>query len=182
MKSVKATLVAAVLGSLLPGLAAAQKAVSKGDMIEVKAKITAIDSTKRLVTLKDEDGVSETIHAGPEVKRFDDLKIGDTVTFRYYESIVYEIRKPGTPAKGSATDTVGIVRGQGKKPAATVSEQINATVTVKAINPKTPSITVQTEDGDIMSFQVEDPKNLKGVAVGDRVEITYTAAVMITVQ
>ena len=39
-----------------------------------------------------------------------------------------------------------------------------------------------TEDGRTVSFQVDDPKNLKGVAVGDKVEITYTTAVMITVQ
>ena len=182
MKSMRATLAVAVLGSLLPGLAVAQKAISKGEMIEVKAKITAIDSTKRLVTLKDEDGESETIYAGPEVKRFDELKVGDTVAFRYYESIVYSIRKPGTDAPGPATETLAVVRGQGKKPAATASEQIKATVTVKAIDAKAPSITVQTAGGDIMSFQVEDAKNLKGVAVGDRVEITYTTAIMIAVQ
>ncbi len=33
-----------------------------------------------------------------------------------------------------------------------------------------------------MSFKVEDKKNLEGVKVGDRVDITYTAALMVTVK
>jgi Cu/Ag efflux protein CusF len=33
-----------------------------------------------------------------------------------------------------------------------------------------------------VSFKVEDQKNLKDVKVGDKVEITYTEAVMISVK
>jgi Cu/Ag efflux protein CusF len=43
-------------------------------------------------------------------------------------------------------------------------------------------VTVTLEDGRSMSFKVEDKKNLEGVKVGDKVDVTYTAAVMITVQ
>jgi Cu/Ag efflux protein CusF len=63
-----------------------------------------------------------------------------------------------------------------------MSQQLSATVTVKAIDPKVPSVTVTLEDGRTMSFKVEDAKNLEGVKVGDKVDITYTAAVMITVK
>ena len=179
-------MIAAVAGAALACLvatpAAAQKPVSKGAMVEVKAKIVALDSTSRLVTLQDDSGESETIYAGPEVKRFDALKVGDVVTFRYYESIVYAIKKPGAPASTAPADATKVVRSEGAKPGATISQQQTATVQVKALDPKKRSITVLTEDGRTVSFQVEDPKNLKGVAVGDKVEITYTTAVMITVQ
>jgi len=177
-----ASVAMAALACLLPSLAAAQKAVSKGAMLEVKAKIVALDSTSRLVTLQDDTGESETIYAGPEVKKFDALKVGDTVTFRYYESIVYAIKKPGMPASGAPADAAKVVRSEGAKPGGTISEQQTATVQVKAVDPKKAAITVLTDDGRTVSFQVDDPKNLKGVAVGDKVEITYTTAVMITVQ
>lgn len=182
----KNQMIAAVSGAVLACLiaipAAAQKAVSKGEMIEVKAKIVALDSTSRLVTLKDDTGESETIYAGPEVKRFDALKVGDTVTFRYYESMVFAIRKPGTPASAAPADAAKVVRSEGAKPGGTISEQQTATVQVKALDAKKSAITVLTDDGRTVSFQVDDPKNLKDVAVGDKVEITYTTAVMITVQ
>ncbi len=175
-------IVVAGFACVMAAPAAAQKAVSKGEMIEVKAKIVALDATSRLVTLQDDTGESETIYAGPEVKRFDALKVGDTVTFRYYESMVYVIKKPGTPASAAPADAAKVVRSEGAKPGGTISKQETATVQVKALDPKKSSITVLTDDGRTVSFQVDDPKNLKGVAVGDKVEITYTTAVMITVQ
>src|SRR5574341_1006286 len=89
----------AVLSALvvLPLVARAQKPVTQTEALEVTTKIEAIDRTARRVTLKDKDGDMETIYCGPEVKRFDELKVGDTVTSRYYESIAYAIRKPGQP-------------------------------------------------------------------------------------
>ena len=44
-----------------------------------------------------------------------------------------------------------------------------------------PSVTVRTGDGHKMTAQVEDRKALDGVKVGDRVEITFTEALMVTV-
>ena len=104
----------------------------------------------------------ETIHCGPEVKRFDELKVGDTVTFRYQESIAYAIRKPGQPSGLPAQTGPAVTRGTGAKPGGTVAQQETATVTIKAIDPKVPSVTVLTEDGRTVSFKVEDKKNLEG--------------------
>jgi len=174
----------AVLAALLilPVVARAQKPVTQTEAIELTTKIEAIDKTARLVTLKDKEGESETIYCGPEVKRFDELKVGDTVTFRYYESVAYAIRKPGQPSGLPAETGPKVTRSQGARPGGTIAQQETATVTLKAIDPKVPSVTVLTEDGRTVSFKVEDRKNLEGVKVGDKVEITYTEAVMISVK
>jgi Cu/Ag efflux protein CusF len=158
-----------------------QKPVTQGEVVEMTAEIVAIDKDARMVTLEDEDGEIEEVVCGPEVKRFDELKVGDKVTFRYYESIVSQIRKPGDAAP-AATGAPALVRGTGAKPSGTLSQQLSATVTITEIDAKVPSVTVKTEDGRAMSFKIEDKKNLEGVKVGDKVDITYTAAVMITVQ
>jgi Cu/Ag efflux protein CusF len=159
-----------------------QKAISESDAVELTAEITAIDHDARMITLEDEDGNVESVYAGPEVKRFSELKVGDKVTFRYYESLVSQIRKPGEAAPPAGKGAPTLVRGTGAKPSGTISQQLSATVTIKAIDPNVPSVTVTLEDGRTMSFKVEDKKNLEGVKVGDKVDITYTAAVMITVQ
>jgi hypothetical protein len=178
----KRTLAVLAVLVALPIVARAQKPVTQTEAIELTTKIEAIDKTARLVTLKDKDGATETIHCGPEVKRFDELKVGDTVTFRYYESVAYAIRKPGQPSGLPAPKGPSITRGEGPRPGGTIANQETATVTVKAIDEKVPSVTVLTEDGRTVSFKVEDKKNLKDVKVGDKVEITYTEAVMISVQ
>jgi cytochrome c556 len=45
-----------------------------------------------------------------------------------------------------------------------------------------PSVTVKTEDGRTMSFKIADKKNLEGVKVGDKVDITYTTALTISIK
>ena len=170
-----------VLFAVVSCSALAQKAVTQGDVVELKAEIVAIDHDDRLITLEDADGEIEEIYAGPEVKRLDELKVGGEVTFRYYESLVTSIRTPSEPA-ASPSGAAGLVRGTGAKPSATLSEQLTATVTITATDAEVPSVTVETEDGRTMSFKVEDKKNLEGVKAGDRVDITYTAALVITVK
>ncbi|RPH61362.1 MAG: hypothetical protein EHM89_07370 [Acidobacteria bacterium] len=174
------TIWAAVLVST--AVAGAQKTVTQGAEISETVTIEAIDYKARLVTLKDSDGFSDTVYAGPEVKRFNELKVGDKVTFRYYESVVYQIRKPGAQAAAKPTETAGIVRSEGAKPGATVSQQKNATVTIDAVDMAVPSVSIRTDDGRKMSFRVDNKKNLEGVKAGDRVEITYTQALAISVQ
>lgn len=179
----KNTLAVAVLATL-PLAGQAPKPVTHSEMVEVTAKIEAIDHSNRIVTLKDKEGEVETIYCGPEVKRFSELKVGDTVTFRYYESVILAVRKPGQ-ASGlpkKATDGPTVQRGQGARPGATLSRQETATVVVTGIDPKVPSITVLTNDNSRSSFKVEDKNNIKGLAVGDKVEITYTVALLISVK
>jgi len=161
-------------------IGAAQKAVEKSGNISKTATISAIDHTNRIVTLKDAQGNVEDFHCGPEIKRFDELKVGDSVTFAYHAAVVYQIAKPGdtaAPSKGPE-----VVRGQGVKPSGAITQQTKATVTVTAIDAAAPSITVKTANGHLVSAKVEDKKNLEGVKVGDKIDITYTEALMVTVE
>ena len=167
--------------ALFPLLASAQTpAVAKGALATETFVIQAIDAKTRTVTLRDADGNTESIVCGPEVQRFDALKVGDKVTFRYYESVVYRIGKPGAGSK-EATYAGGISRAPGKTPGGTIAEQVTASVTVNAIDMKMPSIDVTTPGKIRMTLKVEDPKNLEGVKVGDTVEITYTQALAVSV-
>jgi Cu/Ag efflux protein CusF len=159
----------------------AQKAVTDGAAVSETFTIQAIDFKSRLVTLKDSQGHVEMVVAGPEVKRFDELKAGDTVTFRYFESVVYSIRQSGQPAP-TVGEEPALVRGTGARPGGTISKQMTASVVVTAIDAAVPSVTVRRDDGATMSFKVEEKKNLTGVKVGDRVDITYTAGIAVSVE
>jgi len=88
------------------------------------------------------------------------------VTFRYYESLVSAISAPGAAAKAPAS--AGITRTPGAKPGGTISQQLTATVTIQAIDPKVPSVTVKTADGNTLSFKVDDKKNLDKYKAGDK--------------
>jgi hypothetical protein len=173
------------VGALVLGLAGtgwAQKSVSETVASKVTATIETIDSTNRLIALKTDDGKVETFEAGPEVKRFNDLKVGDKVTFHYTESLAFDLRKPGEASKAGGGGASGS-RGTGPKPSASFYKMETATVTVEAVDPTVPSITVRGEDGNKITHKVkeENRKALDGVKPGDRIDISYTETLAIDV-
>jgi len=176
----KITMVAAALAALLIAPVAAQKPVTVAETLSKTATIVAIDKTARMVTLKGQDGYMVDVLCGPEVQRFDALKVGDTVTFRYHESVVSAISRPGEKPKDPLATKV--TRAAGDKPGGTIAQQMNATVTIEEIDPKVPSVSVKTESGSRMSFKIENAKNLEGYKVGDKVNITYTQALAVSVK
>ncbi len=173
----------AVLAAIaMPAIALAQKPVTDTETLEIKGIIQAIDHTSREITVKGESGNLETLWVGPDVKRFSELKVGDTVKARYTAGLVYQVRKPGTPAPAPASDDVKVTRGTGPRPSGSIAQQQTATVTVKAVDPKVPSITIVTDDNRVLTFQAKDAKRLEGVKAGDKIDVTYTESVVVTVE
>ena len=162
-----------------PSISFAQKAMTMGETVSEAFTITAIDHNARMVTLKDKDGLTTDVVCGPEVQRFDQLKVGDKVTFRYHESLVSAISRPGS---AKPADNAAVTRTPGNRPGGTISQQVTARVTIEAIDAKVPSVTVKTANGNRMSFKVEDRKNIEGYKPGDQVDITYTQALAVSVE
>jgi hypothetical protein len=175
-------MVAAGLAALLvvTVASAAQKPVSVAETVTKTATIVTIDKTARMVTLQGKDGFTVNVLCGPEVQRFDALKVGDTVTVRYHESVVSAISRPGEKPKDPLSTKV--TRTPGDKPGGTIAQQQTATVTIEEIDSRVPLVSVKTESGSRLSFKVEDKKNLEGYKVGDKVNITYTQALAVSVK
>jgi hypothetical protein len=77
-----------VVAGLMAGTAFAQTKTVTGETQTITASVEAIDRSSREVTVKKPDGTYEVFYAPDEMKRFDTLKIGDTVKARYYENVV----------------------------------------------------------------------------------------------
>ena len=66
------------------------------DAVEVKATVVAIDYQTRKVTLKGPEGNVVNVTAGPEVKRLNEVKTGDSVVARLTRAVYIEVSKPAT--------------------------------------------------------------------------------------
>jgi Cu/Ag efflux protein CusF len=174
-----ALLTAMSLAAFAQGPAKAQgdKTVTKQREVTAVMTITAIDPATRSITLRSEKGDEDTFTAGPEVTRFNQLKVGDKIRATYYESLVFQLRKPGAPS----APNVGVVAGGRipEAPGGAMGAQQTMTVTVKAVDMNLPSITVTTPDGRTVTRRVGEKKNLEGVNPGDRIDITYTQALVV---
>ena len=177
-----ATVATAALVSPFAGTAMGQtRSVTKTVTGETKtstATVEAIERSTRTVTLKEENGEYTELTVPADVKRFDTLKVGDRIRATYYENIVLRLKLPGE--KGQDTDTASITPGGGAKPAVTAATQRTITATITNIDQKIPSITFSGPNGWKYSSRVEDREALKKVKVGDRVDITWTMAVLIS--
>jgi Cu/Ag efflux protein CusF len=159
----------------------APTSTSSSATAQLTAKIIAIDYNSRNVTLQDDRGNTRSFTLGPDVTRFNNLKVGDTVTFTYKESVAVAIVEAGTAMPATAASP-SVTKYAGSKPGGEISQTQTTTVTIQAIDTSKPSITVKTQDGRVLSFLVQDPKNLNGVKVGDVVQVTYTQALVVTVK
>ena len=181
-KSLVIVALAATLSVATSAVARSQEPppITKQNKVTVTATIKAIDAATRSVTLRAENGDEDTFTVGPEVVRFDQLKAGDTITASYYESLVFQVLKPGAPAPPSGT---GLAAGRLKAvPGGAIGRQETTTVTVKAVDVNVPSITVTTADGRTLTRKIAEKKNLDGVKAGDKIEITYTQAVVVSAE
>lgn len=157
------------------------KPIVQSNKITLKATIESIDKTNRLVTVKGEKGNELTFYVDEAVERFDSLKVGDKITAKYYEEVAFELKKPGdvVPEESLAGVTGAI---PGAKPGGVAGTQETMNVTVMAIDPDTPSITVKTTDGTVINRRVQKKSYLKNVQVGDTVVITKTQALAVEVK
>jgi Cu/Ag efflux protein CusF len=169
----------AVLLSLPAAAAYAQvtKTVT-GEVKTMTGTVEAIETSSREVTVKKADGTYTVVDVPHGAKRFDNLKIGDKVSFRYYENVVLRLKAPGE--KDTDTSKSALTPAPGSGPAGTFAKQRTITATITAIDPAVPSITFTGPNNWKYSSRVEDKKALAKVKVGDKVEITWTAATLVS--
>ena len=168
-------------GSILTGAApaAAQTKTIPAETLTHTVTIEGIEQSRRLLTVRSEDGTHDILQVPAEYKRFSELKVGDTVTARYYSSLIVRMK----PAGEKAVDTTAAAEtpGTGKSPGGTIAMQRTVTVTVTAIDPKAPTITLKGPNGWSYTSKVNDTKALEKIKVGDRLDVTWNDAVLISV-
>jgi Cu/Ag efflux protein CusF len=162
----------------MPRLTTAQAKTVSGEMRVETGVVEAIDAPARKVTIRKTDGTVVTTVAGPEITRFADVQVGDRITARYYDTLIVRVKRPGEMEVASATrGTTG--SGQAA-PGGTKAKQVTLTVTIAAIDPTTPSITFTGPEGGKYTSKVQDPAALDKVKVGDKVDIIWTEALLVS--
>ena len=155
--------------------------VGVAETVKVTTTITAIDKATRDITLKGPKGNEVTLTAGPQVKNFDQLKVGDQVVAQYVEALTLELKKGGgmVVARTEQAGTAGAKPGD--KPAGAAGRQVTIVADVVDVNPAKQSVTLKGPNRTV-DLVVADPAQFKLIAKGDQVEAKYTQGVAITVE
>ena len=140
-------------------------------------EVIKIDAATRTVTLKNQDGES-TIVAGPEVKNFAEIKVGDRFDVVYELAVAIElvkVKNPGTTSEQVTTSTT--TAPQGDKPGMITSNTVTATANVEAIDTAKNTVSLKGPQGNIFKVKVQNPDLMKDIAVNDQVKVVYTEAI-----
>lgn len=182
---------AGALAIMAAGFAAAQTAavavdsrpgeVTEARTVTTEGTITAIDAETRIVTLQGEGGNTVEIAAGPDVKNFAQLAVGDLVELEMLQALTLELKKDGK-AVVSRTEIGDAVGAQaGSKPAGAIGRQVKVVADVIAVDTENHTVTLKGPERTV-ELRVDDPAQLALIKVGDQVEGTYTEAVAIVVR
>src|SRR5262245_53897002 len=68
--------------------------ISREEKLDLTASVEAIDRDTRMVSLRGKEGRKVTVFAGPDVRNFDQIKVGDEVMVTFYAAIGAEVTKP----------------------------------------------------------------------------------------
>lgn len=155
--------------------------VAMNETVKAQAKVVSVNKKTREIKLKMEDGEETSMIAGPEVRNFDQIKKGDTLTVSYMESLVWQIKR-GSDAPVMVNETTDMNRSAiGQKPGMTVTNQVKVVGAITKVNTKDQTITLK---GPSRSVVLKVPKDdvFKRMKVGDKIEATFTEAVALSVE
>jgi hypothetical protein len=152
------------------------------DEITHTSTVVKIDSAKRVVTLKQEDGSTQSYVLGDNVKNFDQIKVGDTVKSTVYESVAIFVRKSNEEPDATVSKSVSLAP-KGDKPGITMTDTFELVARVSAIDLNKGTITLQSPDGTTKMFAIDKSvDNFKNIKAGDDVVLNVTAGVIIAVE
>ncbi len=158
--------------------ASAPGKVGVAQTVDVTATITAIDKATRDITLKGPQGNEMTLTAGPKIKNFDKLKVGDQVKAKYVEALSLQLIKGGGQ-QVVRTEKAGATGG-GANPEGALGRQITVVANVIDLDPAKQTVTLKGPQRTL-ELKVRDPEQFKLISKGDQVEATYTQALALAV-
>jgi len=147
------------------------------------ATVTAIDAAKREVTIQGDHGPL-TIQVSPDVKNFNNLKVGDRVNISYYQGTAAQIVKGGKTVSDPAVSTFRTGTPAGMRPSGQIGASATVTVKIQDVNLPTNTVAFTQSDGTTRIVQVKSPEMqsfIRGLKRGDTVQVTFTDSVAVEI-
>lgn len=193
IRNVIPCLVLIAAAALLPPFAPSALAQASGmfgagdtDTVSVRATVKSVDLKTRMVTLVGPQGETMTMKAGDQVQNLAQVKPGDVVVARFYDSVAYVVAPAGTKLPENAMAIAEAQAAPGERPAGGVGAKIIVTGLVVGINPVAHTISlVNPAGGEIRTLTVKNPQYqqmMSMIKVGDTITTVISEALVAAVE
>jgi hypothetical protein len=143
------------------------------------ATVTAIDATKRRVSMTSANGKTNTYKATPEIdlSRF---RVGEQIGVRVTDELLLEVKPNGAPARDAVATTLATA-SDASGGAMLQGEAVETSATVTAIDPKTRTVTFQLADGTTKTMKAHSQIDLSAIQVGTTVIAKYAVSMVVAI-
>ena len=150
----------------------------------ISASVESINAKTREITLKGPNGYLRTAKVSDEVKRLNEIKVGDLIEVEYWTVLRAEFRAPTAAEKESPLQVVvKSDRAPGDMaPAAATGTVIRSVVTVIGVDQQRSEAAIKGPQGTYLVVPILDPKVLATLKEGDTVIMTYAEAVIVSLK
>lgn len=151
------------------------------DTATTNATVVSIDAAQRTLLLKYPNGQTTTYHAGPEVQKFNQIKVGDVLKTTLADERALSLDKSAALSNISLTNSA-VPLPNGTKPGLKTVRILSFTGKVLAIDLIGHQATLQLADGKTRTVRVREAVNLADFSPGDTVSVRITETTTILVE
>ena len=150
----------------------------------IEAIVLEIDYETREASLELPFGFVVTLTAGPEVKRLEEIKVGDRILATYLASLAGELREPTEEEKKNPWVVMaGEITADGDAmPGRAGAVSIRAVCTIEGMNRVTGQAMIRDSRGRYHIIEDVPVERFEGLTLGTTVIMTYTQAVAISLE
>jgi hypothetical protein len=142
--------------------------------------VQSIDAATRTLTLKREDGDIATFKAGPGIRRFSEIKVGDQIMSTVTDNCTLFLVKGKVPEGAAAAQ--GVVRTpDGENLGGIIMNAININAKVLDVDRESRRVLLQYTPTRTRSVKVRPEVDLAQVSVGDTILVRGTQSIAIMV-
>lgn len=160
----------------------APRTATSSTLSTTEATVVAVNQQSRQVTLRDSDGSTFAVTAGPEVRNLAQVAPGDVVRLDYFQATTVNMADPVDTGEVQKTTVAGRAP-LGAKPGAMAATNTSMVVTVVSYDRKSGLAVFRTPDG--LTRRAVVPPELRSFAErrgpGSRVLVNLTDAVALTI-
>jgi Cu/Ag efflux protein CusF len=152
----------------------------KVDTVTATKTVRAIDYETRTLTLESQNGATASYQASPDITKFDQIRVGDTVRATVTDALAVTVRRAGTPP--NAGDSVAVsLAPKGAKPGIFVERTAEATAKIVSVDPTSRTITLTELAEGPKTIKLAPSANVSDLKKGDGVVVRYAHALALHV-
>jgi len=149
------------------------------------AEVVAVAPAERRLTLRREDGRSFDLIAGESVRNFAQIAVGDVLRVRYKETLAASLRPTGEKIEPAEGAFMAARAKPGAKPGAGVGMAVSVRVKIESIDLERDIVVFAPASGELIAHRLrtaEGREFVRGLEVGDTVQLDYLEALALTVE